>query len=159
FFYYLDEAARHGARPRRKPLPLMKPAYRPTLSAFSRRYLTELYAQLRPPFVLVLDDYHKLPEHCPLDEVVRDAVEALPREGKLMVLSRGEPPPSLARARAAGTVTMLGWEDLRLRPEESSGLARLGSRRRSRDDVRRLHAAADGWAAGLILMLGEPSGA
>src|SRR5262245_49897064 len=44
FFYYLGEAAGHGARAGRKPLPVMKPAYLPTLSAFSRRYWTELYA-------------------------------------------------------------------------------------------------------------------
>src|SRR5262245_38007746 len=158
FFYYLGRAARRAAPSVRRPLPLMKPAYRVTLTAFSRRYFQELYGRLRRPFVLVLDDYHKLPEHCVLHDVLRDAVDALPRGGKIVVLSRGEPPASLARVRAAGAASILGWDDLRLRPEESDGLARLRSRRLSRADILRLHARTGGWAAGLILMLEERRG-
>src|SRR5262245_45540280 len=57
FSYHLG-----GAAPRRRrPLPLLAPEYRADLEVFAREYFRRLYERLRPPFALVLDNYHDAP--------------------------------------------------------------------------------------------------
>jgi len=156
FFYHMALAARRAAPRTRRPLPLMKPEYWPTLSAFARRYFRDLYGRLPPSFLVVLDNCQEVPDSSRLHDVIRDGVDELPRGGRIVVISRAGPPPGLARLRAAGAMEMLGWEDLRLTPEESRSLVRLRRQRLSGDDLRRLHDKAGGWAAGLTLMLEHP---
>jgi pentatricopeptide repeat protein len=49
---------------------------------------------------------------------------------------------------------MIGWDELRLTSEESSGLVRLHTQgKMSRETTQHLHNITDGWAAGLVLML------
>lgn len=49
---------------------------------------------------------------------------------------------------------ILGWDDLRFTFEESVGMARLRAEQNlSRETVKHLNEMADGWAAGLVLML------
>ena len=73
------------------------------------------------------------------------------------VVRRAFPPPALARQRANRTLASIGWEDLRLRPEESAAIV---ARRRpglSPEAVEALYARTQGWAAGLMLMLEQSS--
>ena len=44
----------------RQSLPLLTPEY-PELSVFTQRFSRTLYSRLKPPFVLVFDDYHDVP--------------------------------------------------------------------------------------------------
>jgi ATP/maltotriose-dependent transcriptional regulator MalT len=49
---------------------------------------------------------------------------------------------------------MLTWEDLRLTSQEARQVARLrAGKRGSRETIRAVCNAADGWAAGLVLLL------
>src|SRR5262249_25260555 len=154
---YMALAARRAAPRTRRPLPLLKPEYWPDLSRFSRRYFRDLYARVRSPFVLVLDNYQEVPDASPLHDVIRDGVTELPRGGRLSVSSRGEPPPSLARLRAAGAMGSVGWRDLRLTAGESRALSRLRRATLSGPALARLQTRTDGWAAGITLMLDDPS--
>lgn len=153
FFYHMAMAARRAAPRVRRPLPLMKPEYWPTLPAFARRYFRELWARLPTRAVVVLDDYHEVPEASRLHEVVRDGIDELPAGFRLVVVSRAGPPPPFAGLGAGRSMARLDWPELRLTAVESRALARQQRRTLSAEVLRRLHERADGWAMGLLLLL------
>ncbi|MGH7534715.1 MAG: AAA family ATPase, partial [Gemmatimonadales bacterium] len=163
FFYYMALAVRRVARGRGVPLRLLTPEYRAGLSTFTRRYFQALYQRLRPPFVLVLDNYQEVPADSPFHDVIRDGVAELPPGGAVVVISRNGPPPGLARLRASDAMHIIGWDQLRLTAAESRGIVRLRGQGRLRGDAtRRLHDRTEGWVAGLVLLLerataGSPS--
>jgi ATP/maltotriose-dependent transcriptional regulator MalT len=153
FFYYLGLAAAdlEGADP--APLPLLTPEYHAGLLAFTRRYAQELYARLKPPFVIVFDGYHEVPASSPLHEAMREALHHLPPGGRAIVVSRVDPPAELARLRANRQLAHIGWEELRLTREETGSIA---ARRRPEFEPEAraaLYEKTQGWAAGLVLLL------
>jgi len=154
FFHYLGLAARRAAPRYRRPLPRLAIDRTEGLERFARDYFLELYGRLKPPFALVLDNYQELPADSPLHEIIRQAVDRLPRGGHIIALSRQEPPVSFARARLNETMTVIHDAVLRFTLEETRGIA--GRRAPSRHpglSVQELHALTHGWAAGLMLML------
>ena len=153
FFYYLRLAAEELARAGVEPLPAFGPEYHAALGMFARRYFQALYALLEPPFAVVFDGYHEIPASSALHEVMRVALGELPAGGCVLIVSRGDPPASLARLRANRALLALGWEDLRLTREETLQIAR--ERRPGLDETTldALYTATQGWAAGLVLML------
>jgi len=153
FFFYLNEAARRLRGRRCRPLPPCTPEYFIGLETFARRYFEALYACLRPPFVLVLDDYQEVGETSTFQEAMVAAVQALPEGANLMVVSRRPPPATLARPLAYGSVAEMGWEELRLTEAETGRLMR--ERRNghvSRAEVAAVHCRSGGWAAGVVLL-------
>jgi ATP/maltotriose-dependent transcriptional regulator MalT len=152
FFYYLGLAAPR----RRTPLPVLTQEYRQGLGVFTRRFFRELFARLHAPFAVVFDNYQETPADSSLHEVMRDAVEEIPRGGQLIFVSRSEPPPAFARLLTHKLVDVVDWPELRFTEAEAAALVRqLAPKRRSREGVRSLYEAADGWCAGLILLLDE----
>jgi DNA-binding SARP family transcriptional activator len=150
FFYYLGLAV----PARGKPLPLLTPEYRAGLDVFARRYFRQLFGRLRPPFVLVLDNYQDVPPDALLHDVLREAAEELPPTARIVVISRAEPPAALARLRIHQAVDTIDWSELRLTRTEAARLARtLSVRPRSSATTRRICEMADGWIAGLVLLL------
>jgi DNA-binding SARP family transcriptional activator len=149
FFYHLRLAAPRRAR----TLPLLTPQYLPGLAGFARRFFRELFARLRPPFILVLDNFQDVSAPA-FHEVVREALTEVPEGGRVLVLSRARPPDALARFRASQSLALLDPSCLRLTPAESRRLGqRLASRRLSRGTLDTLHVQAGGWAAGLVLLV------
>lgn len=153
FFYYLGLAAADLEEGEHAPLPLLTPEYHAGLLAFTRRYAQELYARLKPPFVIVFDGYHEVPASSPLHEAMREALRELPPGGRAIVVSRVDPPPTLARLRANRQLAHIGWEELRLTREETVSIA--GQRRPALAPEARdaLYEKTQGWAAGLVLLL------
>lgn len=152
FFYHLGLAAAHAAPRVRRPLPLLTPEYLGDPTTFARAYFRELYRRLRPPFALVLDDYHEVGADAPLHDALREGLAELPRGGRAVVLSRGLPPPAFARMRARGLLATVGWDALRFSLEEWREAARLGRARWiGSTTLRELHARMDGWISGLVL--------
>ncbi len=151
FFYYLGlAAAAHGGG---AALPLLTPEYHAGLAVFTRRYFQSLYARLKPPFVVVFDGYHEVPAFSQFHQVMRDALAELPPGCCTILISRGDPPPELARLRANQAVALLGWDELRLTREESDSVVQRRKRKLPRDTLEQLHARTQGWAAGLVLLL------
>ena len=154
FFYYMGLAAQRAAPRKRKPLPMLTPEYLPGLPVFTRRFFDELFARLPAPSVVVLDNYQKVPPESMLHDVIRDAAACLPPQVNLLLVSRTAPPPAFAPLSANRLSSVVGWEEMRLTGEETRGIARLHGRRPFRgEEIRRLQESADGWAAGLVLML------
>jgi hypothetical protein len=153
FYHYLGLAAGRQSS-RRLRLPPLTPERWLRLSLFAREYFRALYAGLRSPFVLVLDNYHEVPADALFHDIVHDGLGELPPGGRVLVLSRSEPPPALARLRASDALEVVGWGALRLTLEEARGIARQREEGHLPDaTVRALHATTEGWAAGLVLML------
>lgn len=56
--------------------------------------------------------------------------------------------------RAAGEMSSLGWDDIRLAAEESDAIATLkAGKELGSETLSHLRRAADGWVAGLVLLL------
>src|SRR5206468_3369027 len=105
FFYYVAQAAPR----RRRSLPLLTPEYVQGLAIFARRFFRELYSRLKPPFALVFDNYQEVPADSVLHEVMREALAEIPPTGRVIFISRGDPPPAFARLRAQRTIEIVDW--------------------------------------------------
>lgn len=153
-FYYLGLAAKKGAGGRRKALPILTPDHQLTFRTFARRYFEELFSLLKPPFAVVFDNYQEAPPDSPFHDVFGIGLDEIPEGVNVILISRSDPPPALARLRAGKNISSVGWDDLRLTPEESAdfvGLYKKG--RQSPEEIRKLHDRTQGWVAGLVLML------
>ena len=154
FFHYFGMAADAVApRKGRAALPHLTPEYLLNLPAFSRRYFEQVYQRLEGPALLVLDNYQEVPREAALHEVMRQAIESLPPEVNVLVVSRGEPPPALAALRANGAIALVSGEDLRLSIEECGELARLRKADIDAADLEALYKRTLGWTAGVVLAL------
>jgi DNA-binding SARP family transcriptional activator len=150
FFYYLGLAAPR----RRRALPLLTAEYRAGLPVFARRFFRDLYSRLRPPFTVVFDNYHDLPSGADLHDVMAETVAEIPDGGRVIFISRSDPPPAFARHRVHQRLEMVDAAQLRFTPMEAAALARkLAPGRSSRETIRSLYATAGGWCAGLVLLL------
>ena len=150
FFYYLALAA----PPRHRALPLLTAEYRAGLPMFARRFFRELYSRLKPPFTVVFDNYQDVPPAAALHEVMAETVAEIPAGGRLVFISRSDPPPAFARHRVHQHLAILDGAQLRFTPTEAAGLARkLAPGRWSRGTIRLLYDTVDGWCAGLVLLL------
>jgi len=116
FFYELG--ARSGRR--RTPLPAFTPEYRGGEAAFARRFIRELTPRRRRPWAFVLDDLHQVASPQPLLAVLGDALEELPPWARAILVSRVQPPATLARLIASGVMSVVGGEELRRRPVDTS---------------------------------------
>jgi LuxR family maltose regulon positive regulatory protein len=102
-------------------------------------------------FVLVLDDYHVI-DSKPVDQALIFLVEHLPRQMRLVIASREDPPIPLARLRVRGQLTELRAADLRFTPAEAADfLNRMMGLNLKDADIAALEARTEGWIAGLQL--------
>jgi LuxR family transcriptional regulator, maltose regulon positive regulatory protein len=154
FFYHVGLAARVAAPAHETPLPLLTPEYLHGVSAFTRRYFEELFSRLERPSVVVFDNFQDAPSRSGFHEMFAHALDVVPAGVTVVVVSRGVPPAQLARLSANGRVHRIGWSDLRFTLEESRALLeKRGLRKPPRKVLELLHAKADGWAAGLVLLI------
>jgi len=150
FFYYLGLAAPR----RRRPLPLLTPEYRQGVAVFARRFFRELYSRLKPPFTVVFDNYQDVPLDSALHDVMAETIAEIPDGGRVIFISRSDPPPAFARHRVHQHLEILDGSQLRFTPTEAAGLTRkLAPGHWSRETIRSLYHIADGWCAGLVLLL------
>ena len=143
-----------GTRP---PLPLFTSDNHPAWRTFSRLYFQELFDRLPRPSVLVFDNMDPAYSGGWL-QALTEGIELLPPDGVTVVLlSRGGVPPSLSRLIAQRRITIIAPDALRLDPEESKRLARgavrHGLARIESQQLSSILEVADGWAAGLVLLL------
>ncbi|OGW54928.1 MAG: hypothetical protein A2Y81_13510, partial [Nitrospirae bacterium RBG_13_43_8] len=153
FFYYMSMAAKKASPRRKKPLPLLTPEYMLGIPTFTRRYFEDLYGRLHTPFVVVLDNYHKVPPASLLHEVIRDGLSVIPDGINVIIVSRSEPPSVLACKRLDSSMDVMGWGDLRLTQEEAAELVHMKKAKTADRLIEQLHYKTDGWIAGLVLIL------
>lgn len=159
FFHYLGLAVRNAAPRRGRPLPHLTAEYLSGLPVFARRYFEALGSELKPPYMLVFDNYQDVPADAALHGVMRDGIAALPQGFIAILLSRAQPPAGLSRSRANDALALIDWKDLQLTVDEVKGIERLRSRgRRPCASYKELYGRTYGWVAGLVLLL-EQDGA
>ncbi|MEW6681792.1 MAG: BTAD domain-containing putative transcriptional regulator [Nitrospirota bacterium] len=135
------------------PLPPPSPASRARVGASPRGFFRELYARLRRPAVLVLDDYQAAGEGADLNRVILAGLSEIPNRLTVIVISRHAPLPIFARLLASRQLAILEWDDLRLSRAEATAIARAhGGSRLPRAALSQLVARASGWAAGVTLL-------
>jgi ATP/maltotriose-dependent transcriptional regulator MalT len=158
FFYFVGEAATRLARRKRVILPLLTPEYAHGLEAYARSFFEQLGRCVRPGTVIVLDDYHELPEGSPLHVLMPLALASLPPSSRVLVASRSPPPAPFARLQAHGQLGLVDARELTLTVAETRDLARLHGRDLSDSEAESLTERTDGWMAGTTLLLQAGSG-
>lgn len=153
FFYYLGRAAAQYGKSDHDHLPALTREYQASTPVFARRYFQALYQRLGAPFVIVFDSYHEVPPQAGFHEVMRDALSEIPPEICVVLISRSDPPPAMARLRANRAIEVLGWNELRLTQEESNAFVKLRGKQLSEQALVDIYEKTQGWAAGLILIL------
>jgi LuxR family maltose regulon positive regulatory protein len=106
---------------------------------------------VRGPLVLVLDDYHVITSLA-VQAQLEFFVEGLPAGVRVAIATRSNPAFPLARLRAHGNLLEVHADELRFDEAESTVLLNeLLGLDLAVDDVERLQARTEGWAAGLYL--------
>jgi LuxR family maltose regulon positive regulatory protein len=153
FFYHLGLAAGEHARRKKILLPPLTPQSQSNLPVFARRYFQALFLALGDKFIIAFDGYHELPPQSLLHDILLIAITEAPPGGTVMIISRSEPPPSMARLRANQRMAVVGWRDLQLTQKESNAIAQSRGHELSANAMTGLYEKTQGWAAGLILLL------
>ncbi len=153
FFYYLGLATQKAAPRHKTPLPLLTMEYMRGIPAFAKRYFENLCTRLKPPFVIVFDNYHHILPESLFHDVVRDALSVIPEGITAIIASRNPPPPGLALFQAYNRMQTIGWEDLKFDMNETRSLLRLGKKKLMSGLIDQLHHVTKGWAAGLMLLM------
>jgi DNA-binding NarL/FixJ family response regulator len=74
------------------------------------------------PFILVLDDYHRINAESPVNDLIHQLLAHPPIPLHLIILSRRDPPLQLLTLRAQDQITEVRMQDLRFDREESRTL-------------------------------------
>ena len=115
-----------------------------------RRRLRLFMRHVKPPWVLVLDNYQELPAHSLLHGALAQGLGELPSGVQWIFISREPPPAAYARALVQQQLAIVDAEQLRFDDPETLALTRLHGHV---DEVAPALASAQGWAGGLTLML------
>ncbi len=153
FFYYMGIAAKKAVPGKRKPLPLLTPEYLQSISIFTRRYFEELYSRLKPPFVIVFDNYQDVSTTSGFHDMTIQGLNVIPEGINILVLSRNEPPQQLSRLRANNRMSLLGWNEIKFTADEFREVIQMKVQKGIPDKaIRHMHEKTDGWVAGLVLL-------
>ena len=164
FFYYMGLAAKKAAPRYKKPLPLLTPEYLANVPTFTRRYFEEIFSRLAPPrsrssskggkgWVIVLDNCQDALSGPAFNDMIANGLDIIPDGVHVVVISRGAPPPALARLQANEKISVIGHDDLRFTAEESKELVHARLPKLDKTRIQAIYEKAEGWAAGITLML------
>jgi len=154
FFYYTGLALKKAAPGKKKPLPLFTPEYAQGIQVFSKRYFENLFSRVPTPFTFVFDNYQEVRLSSGFHEMMSHGLSDIPSGICIIILSRKELPMPFSRMMANGKVYSIGRDEMRFTVDELADLVRLKLPGGLKDRLLHyLHDKADGWAAGLVLML------
>ena len=154
FFYYLGISALKLNSYNKIALPQFSTERTFNVSFQAKEYFQKLYICLEKPFMIVLDNYHELPEDAALHHVMAEACTALPRGGQIVLINNSDCRAHLPTMRSQCATATLTGEDLQLSPGEVKEIAALhGVRLPSDQAATQLQGKVGGWVAGLVLEL------
>jgi LuxR family transcriptional regulator, maltose regulon positive regulatory protein len=152
FFYYLNQAVSPLLNPQNPPLPLLTPEYSMGVDTFVIHYFERLFQRLQPPRWMVLDNFQEIQDDSPLAQRLAGIIENIPSGFKLVVISRHNPWPGMARLRVNQVLKMIGGKDLALSLDECRQLNQILDCDWSEKAVAEVHRITKGWMAGLVLL-------
>lgn len=152
FLTYLIAAVRnHSKNAGSSTLELLSAPELPPLSTL-RDHLSNDLEVIRRPFVLVLDDFHRI-DRPEVHEIINHLLDFPPRHLHLAIVTRHDPPLQLAKLRAGGRMVDIRERDLRFTEEETRAvLQRLAGIEIADDLLAHLHSELEGWIVGLRLV-------
>lgn len=153
FFHYLGLAAAKTNPNKKEPLPHLTPEYQLGIQIFTRKYFAKLFTLLGKNSLIIFDNYQEVSAESILHEVVYDGLDIMPNGINVIMISRTGAPPILSRMRLAQSMEVVTWDELRLTVDEVKGIASQRGNKISNDDIRKMLATTEGWAAGVVLML------
>ena len=112
--------------------------------------LAETLRRAEQPFVLVLDDVHRLSSPRAV-AALRTIADAVPQGSQLVLASRQEPALPIGRLRAEGRLVDLRAADLVMTRREAAVMLSLAGLELPPEDVLVLLERTEGWPAGLYL--------
>jgi len=122
----------------------------PPGSVLTRHLLNDL-DQIDKPFILVLDDYHRIQETI-VHDVLTELLEHPPRAMHLALLTRRDPPLPIGSLRAHGHVTEIGVDQLRFTVAETAAFLQKVLKVKVKDTTASvLEEKTEGWVTGLRL--------
>lgn len=153
FFYYLRISSSEITS-NYKELPLFTPEHALGLPVFSRRFFEVFFKFVEKPAVLVFDNVHEIEDADTINDVFLNMFSALPNNIHVIFISRKPPPASLSRLLANDSLAIIGWPTLRFTNQETQELAiSKGHGTYPEEQIQRVNRKADGWAAGIQLIL------
>jgi LuxR family maltose regulon positive regulatory protein len=132
-------------------ISLLQAANLPPAKELAHNLLNDLDG-VAEPFILVLDDYHRISSKAPVHDLLAELLRHPTPRLHLVLLTRRDPPLPMGSVRARGLLNELTTEDLRFTHEETKTfLERLLKVSIDEDTVAILDAKIEGWVAGLRL--------
>ncbi|MBK8016674.1 MAG: hypothetical protein IPK20_08020 [Betaproteobacteria bacterium] len=156
FFHYLREAVLGRSRRLRHAFPHLTPEYRSDIPGFARRFFRNMFRYVPDRSVFVFDNFQDIGSDAVMAPIMADLLSEVCGGSIVVIVSREEPPPCFARAAAEEILMRIDAADLRLTDGEAHAVARerfTGTADALAEVVKR----ADGWAAGLTLLLESAS--
>jgi LuxR family transcriptional regulator, maltose regulon positive regulatory protein len=153
FFYYLSLAAGSLMDAADEPMPLLTPEYLPNLEIFVLRYFEMLYQRIQPDSWLVFDNFQEAPEDSPLTKIITAAVQQLPGNITIAIVSRSDPPPVVSRLIANRIMQPIGRTQVAFSPEEFAAYLNFRGRGTPHKLTKQLYRITKGWIAGAVLWL------
>lgn len=159
FFHFMAGSVAKHLGAREPSLPRIASGGPEEISVLARRFFRALFGLLKGPFVIVLDNFQEVSPDPSFRQALDGALAEIPNRGHIVVISRAGPSAHLARHRANQRLFAIGWEELRLTRDEAEELVALRGQSLSDETLDAIYARTEGWAAGIVLMLGRPAGA
>lgn len=159
FFYYMGLAAKRNGIRKKNPLPILSPEMAQNIEKFSINFFRELFARLKQPGLIVLDQY----QDCAPDSITHEALvqglNEIPEGSHVIFISRDDPPPAYARLRASNYIHFMNADDLLVNQQECFAICsqRYPENKAypslSQQQVDIAWKLTNGWITGLVLML------
>ena len=153
FFFSMKQACRVNGQ-KKNNLPSFTADFRLDIQKFSNIFFAALYSNFAGQALIVFDNYHELPEELIFHEFLIDAINLLPDNLRVILISRKEPSAKFSRLKANRMINVLGWHDLRFTPDEFYGVvSRWGFEELPEKTQSQVYSRVDGWIAGLQFLL------
>jgi len=154
FFHHLGQALENFVQDAGRIVPECTDRSSRGIQKFSRQFFNNLIACIKPPFVLVLDNYQEISPDAPLHRALLAGLSRIPEGLAVIIMSRNGPPTKFSRLRANRQMAILGWNELRLTEDECRKICHLnGFSAADMEHFPDVFALIDGWAAGLQLVM------
>ena len=159
-FHYLRLGGQKAAPRYHRSLPHLTPEYFPALPVFTHRFFEQLFRQVSPSALMVLDNYQELPQETPVQTLLPLVGAIIPKGMSMMVVSRESPPSGFEDLQAEGRLAVLDEKALRLTSDETEAILRLHSEKKTwtTGEVEALQQKTQGWVAGVVLHLEQVKG-
>ena len=109
---------------------------------------------LEKPFLLVLDDYHRIHASSPVNDLLDRLLARPPLPLHLVIVCRRDPPLNLVKLRAQGQLNELRMRELRFSREDTRAMLRQQVKQDLSDKaIASLEREVEGWAVGLHMVI------